>query len=70
MSLVEVMPAVRALSRTEKLRLVELIASELSREGGSVAAETETGSSAWSPCASFEAAHVLLRALKEDGGDD
>ncbi len=53
MSLVEVMPAVRALSRTEKLRLVELIASELSREGGSVAAETETGRSAWAPFASL-----------------
>lgn len=66
MSLAEVLPAVRALPRSEKLRLVELIESELAEDEARMVSETEAVYSVWSPYGAFEAGDVLLRALCED----
>jgi hypothetical protein len=65
MSLTEVLPEVQALSRVDKIRLIQILAQELERnEGGLI----EPGRSypVWSPDQAFSAAAVLLEALEED----
>lgn len=67
MSLVEVLPEVRSLSRLDKLRLIQLFAPELEC---AAAAPIEPGQSypVWSPDRAFTAAPALLQALDEDKG--
>ena len=67
MSLAEVLPVVRSLSRVDKLRLIGLLAQELEQEAGSL---IEPGRSypLPSPDQAFSAAQTLLRALAEDKG--
>lgn len=68
MSLIEVLPSINALSRVEKLRLIQLLAQEL--------AEGESGSPIlggqsypiWSPDQAFSAAETLLQTLRDDKG--
>lgn len=66
MLLAEVLPEVRTLSRLDKIRLIQLLAQELEREGGLI----EPGRSypVWSPDRAFTAAAALLQALAEDKG--
>jgi hypothetical protein len=65
MSLTEVLPDIQALSRPDKLRLVQVLAQELEREDGG---PIESGRSypVWSPDRAFSAAAALLQALEED----
>lgn len=65
MSLPEVLPNIRALSRTDKLRLIQLLAQELERDESDL---IEPGQSypVWSPDQAFSAAAALLEALEED----
>jgi len=65
MSLAEVLPEVRSLSRLDKIRLIQLLAQELERDEGEL---IELGQSypVWSPDRAFTAAASLLQALQDE----
>ena len=65
MSLSEVLPEVRGLSRLDKIRLIRFLAQELEQDEGDL---IEAGQSypVWSPDLAFSAAAALLKALEED----
>lgn len=67
MSLAEVLPEVRSLSRLDKIRLIQFLAQELERDAAGL---IEPGRSypISSPDRAFTAASALLRALEEDKG--
>ncbi|HYT89589.1 MAG TPA: hypothetical protein VEL76_12855 [Gemmataceae bacterium] len=66
MSLLELMPQLRALPRAEKVRAIQLLAEELAREEPALLLETGKSYPLWSPWNSFDAATVLLRVLEAD----
>ena len=65
MSLTEVLPEVQALSRLDKIRLIQFLAQELEGDESDL---IESGRSypVWSPDRAFTAAAALLQALAED----
>jgi hypothetical protein len=65
MSFAEVLPEVQALSRLDKLRLIQFLAQELERDESNL---IEPGRSypVWSPDRAFAAAAALLEALEEE----
>ncbi|MCY2963666.1 MAG: hypothetical protein NT069_08465 [Planctomycetota bacterium] len=65
MSLLDVLPEARALSRLEKIRLIQVLAQDLEQDESEL---IESGRSypIWSPDRAFSAAAVLLNALEED----
>ena len=65
MSLPDLLPEVSALSRADKLRLIQLLAQELERDERDL---IEPGRSypLWSPDRAFSAAATLLQALEDD----
>jgi hypothetical protein len=65
MSLSEVLPEVQALSRLDKIRLIQFLAQDLERDEGGL---IEPGRSypVWSPDRAFSAAAALLEALEEE----
>jgi hypothetical protein len=67
MSLTEVLPDIQALSRFEKLRLIQFLAQELERDEESL---IESGRSypIWSPDKAFSAANALLQAVEDEKG--
>jgi len=67
MSLAEVLPEAQALSRLDKLRLIQFLAQELESEAGGL---IEPGRSypVSSPDRAFTAAAALLHPLEEDKG--
>lgn len=67
MSLTEVLPEVQALSRLDKIRLIQYLARDLERDETAL---IEPGKSypVWSPDRAFTAATALLQALEEDKG--
>jgi hypothetical protein len=67
MSLAEVLPEIRSLSRLDKIRLIQFLAQELERDDGSLI-ESDRSYPVWSPDRAFTAAAALLRALEEDKG--
>jgi hypothetical protein len=67
MSLTEVFPDVQALSRADKLRLIEMLAHELSRDEADLIAPGRSYP-VWSPESAFPAAAALMHAL--DAGNE
>jgi hypothetical protein len=65
MSLTEMLPEVRSLSRLDKIRLIQVLAQELERDDGGVI-EPGRPYPLWSPDRAFTAAAALLQALEED----
>ena len=65
MSLVEVLPEVQALSRLDKIRLIQFLARELERDDGGLI-EASRSYPVWSPDRAFTAATALLHALEDD----
>lgn len=65
MSLSEVLPEARSLSRLDKIRLIQFLAQELERDESYL---IEPGQSypVWSPDRAFSAAAALLEALEDD----
>jgi hypothetical protein len=70
MSLVELLPNVRALPRTDRIRLIQLLAEELASEEATLPLASETEYPVWSPYDSFAAAATLHEFLcrTEDAG--
>jgi len=65
MSFAEMLPEVRALSRLDKIRLIQVLAQELERDEDAL---IEPGRSypVWSPDRAFSAAAALLEALEKE----
>lgn len=66
MSIVEMMPSVRALSRIEKLQLIQLLAEDLARAEESATLVPGQTYPLWSPERAYEAAEILLRELESE----
>lgn len=62
MSLTEVLPEVKTLSRLDKIRLIQLLAQELERDEDGLI-EPGRAYPVWSPDRAFPAAAALLQAL-------
>lgn len=65
MTLPEVLPNLLTLSRIDKIRVIQFLASELEKEPSEL---IESGKSfpVWSPDRAFPAADALLQALQND----
>jgi hypothetical protein len=66
MSFVEMLPEVRALSRIDKLRLIQLLAEDLAQAEESSPFAAGQTYPVWSPDRAYEAAAVLLRELESE----
>lgn len=66
MSLAELMPSVRDLSRTEKLQLIQVLAADLAELEGPASLAPGKAYPLWSPFAAHEAAAVLLKVLDSE----
>lgn len=62
----EIVPAVRTLSRADKLLLIQHLVIELAREEGIPLGEMGTAYPVWTPHHAFDAAAVLLKALEAE----
>ncbi len=65
MPLAELLPAIQALPRAEKLRLTQLLIVELAHEEGVPLFEAGQTYPVWSPYDSYEAANGLMEALEQ-----
>lgn len=65
-ALPELLPTVRALSRADKLSLLQFLATELAREEGVPLVEGGTSYPVWTPLHAWDAAAVLLQALEKE----
>lgn len=63
MSLAELLPTARKLSRAEKLRLIQLLAADLAETDDPLPLTPEAAYPVWSPFRAHEAAAVLLDVL-------
>ena len=63
MSLTELLPAVRSLPHSDKLRLLQFLAGELAREEGLPDLRAGAEFPIWSPYDAYDAAQVLEQAL-------
>ena len=66
MSLSELPPAIRALERADKLRLIQLLADDVAGEDTVELDMADQTVPIWSPHDAFEGAAALLRVLDED----
>ena len=64
MSLNELMPTLRDLDRADKLRVMQFLIQELAKEENALLGTDSYP--VWSPYDSFEAANILLEALKTE----
>ncbi len=68
MTLYEVLPTIQSLPRTDKLRLIQLLAAAVARDDGMVLDMADKTVPLWSPHDSFQGAATLLRVLDDDRG--
>lgn len=66
MSLSGLPPAIRALARADKLRLIQLLADDVARKDTVELDIADQTVPIWSPHDAFEGAAALLRVLDED----
>ena len=66
MSLSELLPTIQALVRSDKLRLIQLLAADMAREEGVAVDLADKTVPIWSPHDAFQGAATLLRVLDED----
>ena len=66
-ALPDLVPAVHALSRADKLRLIQLLVVDLAREEGVPLVEVGGAYPVWTPHHAFAAADALLRELDAEG---
>ncbi len=65
MTLNELLPSVHALPRTDKLRLIQLLAADVASEDGIATADI-AAYPVWSPHEAFDGAATLLRVLEQE----
>jgi hypothetical protein len=68
MTLHDLLPEVQSLSCVEKLHLIQFLAQDLAQGDGSQIFEAHQSYPVWSPHEAFDAAAVLLDALKTEKG--
>jgi len=66
MSLIELLPAIHALPRADKLRLMQVLVSEIVNEEAIAMPTTETPHTIWTPYDAYDAAATLLQVLDAD----
>ena len=66
MTLNELLPTLHALSRADKLQLIQLLAAEVASEDGIAIGNTDGEYPAWSPHEAFDGAATLLRVLEQE----
>ena len=66
MTVVELLPKLRALPRLEKLRLVQFLVGEIAREEDLQPFEPGAAYPVWSPYNAFEAAATLQDLLEQE----
>ncbi len=66
MTLSEVLPTIQSLPRSDKLRLIQLLAADVARDDGIALDVADKTVPIWSPHDSFQGAATLLRVLDED----
>ena len=66
MSLLELLPEVRALARIDKLQLIRVLAEDLAQSEEVPPFEAGREYPLWSPDRAYEAAAVLLRELETE----
>lgn len=62
----ELLPKIQALSKADKLRLMQFLVSELAREEGVTLLQPNEDYPIWTPYNAFDAATTLLKALQEE----
>ena len=62
----ELLPKVQTLPKADKLRLIQFLVSELAREEGITLLQPNADYPIWTPYNAFDAANILLSALKEE----
>jgi hypothetical protein len=63
----ELLPALHALSRADKLRLIQHLVVDLAHEEGVPLLEMGAAYPVWTPHHAFDAAAVMLNALEKEG---
>lgn len=66
MSLTELLPTIYALPRIDKLRLMQVLVTDIAQEEVGERNTDQTSQTIWSPFDSYDAAAVLLDALDAD----
>ena len=66
MTLSEVLPTIQSLPRSDKLRLIQILAADIARDEGIALDVANKTVPIWSPHDSFQGAATLLRVLDED----
>lgn len=66
MSLTDLLPAIHALPRADKLRLIQVLVSEIANEESMTMPATDTPQAIWTPYDAYDAAATLLQVLDAD----
>jgi len=66
MTLSEILPAIQSMPRIDKLRLIQLLATDVARDDEIALDVTDKTVPIWSPHDSFQGAATLLCVLDED----
>jgi hypothetical protein len=66
MSLSELLPKLKSLTRADKLRLIQIMVADLAQEEGVPLIEVGVTYPVWSPYHAFDAAEAMLSALDEE----
>jgi hypothetical protein len=66
MSLAELMPALQALPRADKLQVIQVLAADLAREEAGELVPPGASCPIWAPFDAFDAAQVLLQLLEKE----
>ncbi len=67
MSLTELLPELQALSRADRLRVVQFLVTDLAREEGVALIEPGRTYPVWTPYDAFEAATAVYETLRKEG---
>ena len=68
MSLAELMPALQNLPRDDKLEVIRLLVSDLTRQEGINLLESGASYPVWTPLEAYDAARSLQQLLDQDSG--
>jgi hypothetical protein len=66
MSLTELLPAIHALPRADKLRLMQVLVAEIANEEAIAMPPMDLAHAIWTPYDAYDAAATLLEVLHKD----
>jgi hypothetical protein len=69
MSIEQLIPALHALPRADKLQVIQILAADVAREEAPGLVEPDKAYPLWSPHDAFEGAATLLQVLADDRDD-